>query len=653
MTPRRGLQLGGRYELMALVAVGGMGEVWTAADMHLDRKVAAKVLRAEFAGDTMFLSRMRAEARNAAGLSHQNVTAMYDYGEQDGAGFLIMELVEGEPMSELLARERVLEVTQLLPILAQTARGLHAAHRSGVVHRDVKPSNLLITRDGSVKITDFGIALGANQAPMTAAGMVMGTAQYLPPEQAMGKAATGVGDIYALGIIAYESLVGRRPFTGTTQVDIAFAHVNQAVPPMPEHVDERVREVVMSMLAKDPERRPRSGASLARTLDDLHAEMRADPDGVARARVRLERRERAAAERTQAMPVIGSDAADTPDDAGRPVAGRPARDRGIAAEPGERGTAPAGLPQVDTDRGTGPSGPQTRPNPTLHPDDGPTGRDRPTGPDGSAHDRTAQPAARAAGDTGTGGDGPGRPTPDRPSRPLSVVTGPVAPAVRVNGSSALSLDADPAPAVDDLALLRPARRPTSSPSAIDPRPGRAQAPAPAPRRPVRRPALPPPEPGTARAPYARPAEEAVRTGGASPRSRPEARRTRSGSAPSAPRAPQRATGPAREHGRPASPDAGPPITDAAFAPRWSPVGVPSASRRPPSPRRKQPVTTPRPGLGWRRALALTLLAALVTMLVLWLGTLGRADAAVMIGAVAGVRPLNRRRPDPTRGPTSG
>ncbi|WP_156253761.1 serine/threonine-protein kinase [Pseudactinotalea terrae] len=345
MTPEVGLVLGGRYELMERIAVGGMGEVWQAADLHLDRKVAAKVLRAEFAGDSSFLQRMRAEARNGAGLSHINVTAMYDYGEQDGTGYLIMELVEGEPLSELLARERTLAVGQLLPILAQTARGLHAAHVAGVIHRDVKPSNLLITRDGTVKITDFGIALGANQAPMTAAGMVMGTAQYLPPEQAMGKAAQGVGDIYALGVIAYEALVGRRPFTGSTQVDIAFAHVNQPVPPMPEKIDPRVREVVMSMLDKDPERRPRSGASLGRILDDLVQVLRAENTG-GRLAPHLAVREDVAALATQAMPeAVDRDSAQlareaarpAPNDASRTVASAAA----VAAGGGPVGGAPA------------------------------------------------------------------------------------------------------------------------------------------------------------------------------------------------------------------------------------------------------------------------------------------------------------------------
>ncbi|MGC0252566.1 serine/threonine-protein kinase [Pseudactinotalea sp. Z1748] len=269
MIPAKGLRLGDRYDLRERIAIGGMGEVWIAWDDHLHRNVAAKVLRGEFVGESLFLDRLRAEARNAAGLSHQNIAAMYDYGEADGSGYLIMEYVPGEPLSELLAREGTLTPDQVLPILAQTARGLHAAHRAGVVHRDIKPANLLLTPDGYVKLTDFGISLGSNQAPMTAAGMVMGTAQYLPPEQAMGRPATAAGDIYGLGVVAYEVLVGRRPFTGKTQVDIAFAHVNKPVPVMPEGIDARVRAVVEQMLAKDPEQRPRSAASLARSLEEL------------------------------------------------------------------------------------------------------------------------------------------------------------------------------------------------------------------------------------------------------------------------------------------------------------------------------------------------------------------------------------------------
>ncbi len=227
MKPDVDVALGARYRLTSRIAVGGMGEVWVAHDLSLARDVAVKVLREEFAGDAGFLERFRTEARNAAQLSHQNIAQLYDYGEQDGSAFLVMELVLGEPMSDLLDREPILPQRRLLPILAQTARALHAAHTAGVVHRDVKPGNILLSRTGRVKITDFGISTARDQVPMTASGMVMGTAQYLSPEQATGGAATPESDIYSLGIVAYEALVGHRPFTGPTAVDIAIAHVNE------------------------------------------------------------------------------------------------------------------------------------------------------------------------------------------------------------------------------------------------------------------------------------------------------------------------------------------------------------------------------------------------------------------------------------------
>ncbi|KGM13756.1 protein kinase, partial [Cellulomonas bogoriensis 69B4 = DSM 16987] len=278
MKPAPGVALGGRYRLVSRIAVGGMGEVWVAHDESLARDVAVKVLREEFAGDAGFLERFRTEARNSAGLSHPNIAALYDYGEQDGSGFLVMELVLGEPMSDLLDRQPVLPTMRLLPILAQTARALHAAHAGGVVHRDVKPGNIILARSGRVKITDFGISTATNQVPMTASGMVMGTAQYLSPEQAVGKAATPASDIYSLGIVAYEALVGHRPFTGPTAVDIAVAHVNQPVPPMPDGIDRALAGVVMQMLDKNPENRPRSAASVARTLDGMLE--RTPPGGV-------------------------------------------------------------------------------------------------------------------------------------------------------------------------------------------------------------------------------------------------------------------------------------------------------------------------------------------------------------------------------------
>ena len=273
------MALGGRYRLVRLIAIGGMGEVWVAHDESLARDVAVKVLKEEFAGNEDFLDRLRTEARNSAALSHSNIAQLYDYGEQQGSGYLVMELIQGEPMSDLLEREPVLPVLRLLSILSQTARALHAAHVAGVVHRDVKPGNILLERGGDVKITDFGVSLAANQVPMTAAGMVMGTAQYLSPEQAIGKAATGASDIYALGIVAYESIQGNRPFTGATPVDIAIAQVNETVPPLPATVHAGFADLIMRMLEKDPLDRPRSGAILARNFDLLAQEIAADPWG--------------------------------------------------------------------------------------------------------------------------------------------------------------------------------------------------------------------------------------------------------------------------------------------------------------------------------------------------------------------------------------
>lgn len=277
MKPQPGLALGGRYRLVRQIAVGGMGEVWVAKDESLARDIAIKVLKEEFVGNADFLNRFRVEARNAASLSHAHIAQLYDYGEQDGSAYLVMELVHGEPMSDVLEREPVLPVTKLLKILAQTSRALHAAHVGGVVHRDIKPGNIIIEHSGDVKITDFGVSLATNQVPMTAAGMVMGTAQYLSPEQAIGRPATGASDIYALGIVAYEAIAGNRPFTGKTPVDIAVAHVNEPVPPLPRATHKALSELVMRMLAKDPLERPRSAAALAHTFEQLGTEIAANP----------------------------------------------------------------------------------------------------------------------------------------------------------------------------------------------------------------------------------------------------------------------------------------------------------------------------------------------------------------------------------------
>jgi len=301
MRPAPGVALGGgRYRLLRRIAVGGMGEVWEANDDALARAVAVKVLRNEFAGDAGFLERFRTEARNSAALQHPHIAALFDYGEQDGSAYLVMELVVGEPLSDLLEREPVLSPQRLLPVLAQTARGLHAAHLAGVVHRDVKPGNILLARSGKVKITDFGVSLAADQKTMTATGMVMGTAQYLSPEQAVGRPATPLSDLYSLGVVGYEALAGKRPFTGPTAVDIAVAHVNDPVPPLPASVDKKLAALVLRLLSKEPSERPTSGEELAGLLDQLVP--RTPPSGVA---VLVSKPTRAREDRRAAPPAAG------------------------------------------------------------------------------------------------------------------------------------------------------------------------------------------------------------------------------------------------------------------------------------------------------------------------------------------------------------
>ena len=269
MRPSSGLTFGGRYQLSSRIAIGGMGEVWQATDLVIGRTVAIKILKDEFLGDPGFLERFRAEARHAALVNHEGIANVFDYGEEDGSAYLVMEMVPGEALSTILERERVLSTDRVLDIVAQTSAALHAAHAAGLVHRDIKPGNLLITPDGRVKITDFGIARIADQVPLTATGQVMGTVQYLSPEQASGHSASATTDIYSLGIVAYESLAGRRPFTGESQVAIAMAQINETPPDLPATVSEPVRNLVYACLAKKPTDRPASAAHLARAAQAL------------------------------------------------------------------------------------------------------------------------------------------------------------------------------------------------------------------------------------------------------------------------------------------------------------------------------------------------------------------------------------------------
>jgi serine/threonine-protein kinase len=266
--------LAGRYRLTDRIAAGGMGEVWRGEDDLLNRSVAVKLLPTGRAGDEAFLARFRAEARYAASLSHPGIARVYDYGEsaEFGGAYLVMELVNGEPLSAILARAGRLSPDATLDIVSQAARALDAAHQAGIVHRDIKPGNLLVAAGGTTKITDFGIATAvaaAQASHLTETGMVMGTAMYVSPEQATGAQVTEASDIYSLGVVAFECLAGHPPFTASEPLAIAFAHKHEPVPALPPDVPEPVSDLVYHMLAKTPQERPGSVRLVADRADML------------------------------------------------------------------------------------------------------------------------------------------------------------------------------------------------------------------------------------------------------------------------------------------------------------------------------------------------------------------------------------------------
>jgi eukaryotic-like serine/threonine-protein kinase len=257
------LVLSNRYRLERRLAAGGMGEVWEAKDELLIRPVAVKLLRREYISDEAARSRFRAEARFAAALQHGGIAQVYDYGEQDDLAYLVMELVPGEPLSKILIRNRVLSTEATLDLVSQAARALQVAHGAGIIHRDIKPGNLMVTGDGTVKITDFGIARNGQVSELTQAGMVMGTAHYVSPEQASGKDITPATDLYSLGVVAHECLAGQPPFDADSAVAIALKHVRETPPEVPPEVPAPVRELVRQLLSKDPASRPGGAQEVA------------------------------------------------------------------------------------------------------------------------------------------------------------------------------------------------------------------------------------------------------------------------------------------------------------------------------------------------------------------------------------------------------
>ena len=261
-----GVALGHRYELEERVGAGGFGDVWRARDLTLDRAVAVKVLHAAYVQDAEALTRFQAEARHAGSLAHENIARVYDYGDPHSP-YLVMELVDGPSLAQVLTSGPI-DPGRAMDVVAQAATGLQAAHEAGLVHRDIKPGNLLLTPDGTVKITDFGISHAVGSPRVTSTGLIVGTPGYLAPERAAGAAATVLSDIYSLGVVAYECLAGAPPYDGTA-LEVALAHAIRPFPALPSFVPADVRALVAQLTAKDPADRPRSAAEVARQARQL------------------------------------------------------------------------------------------------------------------------------------------------------------------------------------------------------------------------------------------------------------------------------------------------------------------------------------------------------------------------------------------------
>jgi serine/threonine-protein kinase len=272
-----GVQLGGRYRLDERIAGGGMGDVWRGTDEVLGRTVAVKILLPALLQEPGFAERFRGEARTMATINHPGVVDVYDYGSDQSLAFLVMEYVEGDALSRTLARVGRLTPARTMALVAQAADALHAAHEKGIVHRDVKPGNLLVRPNGTLVLTDFGIARSAMVGQLTAAGSVLGTASYISPEQAAGATASPASDVYALGVVAYQCLSGHRPFDGEGPLEIAMKHVRELPPPLPVDIPPAVRAIVDRALAKDPAARWPSAATLAAVARQAAATLAAAP----------------------------------------------------------------------------------------------------------------------------------------------------------------------------------------------------------------------------------------------------------------------------------------------------------------------------------------------------------------------------------------
>ena len=254
----KGQKINDRYQIIKTIGEGGMANVYLAYDTILDRDVAVKVLRGDLANDEKFVRRFQREALNASSLSHPNIVEVYDVGDDNGQYFIVMEYIEGKNLKDLLKKRGKLTVSEVVDIMSQIADGLSVAHDSYIIHRDIKPQNIMILENGLVKITDFGIAMAMNATQLTQTNSVMGSVHYLPPEQASGKGSTLKSDIYSMGILMYELLTGVLPYRGDNAVEIALKHLKEPLPSIRDElpdIPQSVENIILKSAAKNPKNR--------------------------------------------------------------------------------------------------------------------------------------------------------------------------------------------------------------------------------------------------------------------------------------------------------------------------------------------------------------------------------------------------------------
>ena len=265
----KGELIDNRYKIIKSIGEGGMANVYLAWDTILEREVAVKVLRGDLSDDEKFIRRFKREANSASSLKHPNIVEIYDVGEDNGKYFIVMEYVNGKTLKSLIKKRGALNINEAIDIMLQLTSGIACAHDSYIIHRDIKPQNVMILEDGRVKITDFGIAMALNSNELTQTNSVMGSVHYLPPEQASGSGSTIKSDIYSLGILMFELLTGKVPFKGDNAVEIAIKHMKDPIPSVREFnssIPQSVENIVLRACAKNPKNRYSSASEMYEDL---------------------------------------------------------------------------------------------------------------------------------------------------------------------------------------------------------------------------------------------------------------------------------------------------------------------------------------------------------------------------------------------------